>query len=395
MARTLEDRLYTDDGPKRILALDGGGVRGSLTLAYLAEIEDLLGRRSGDPERFRLCDYFDLIGGTSTGAIIAACLAKGDRVAEIQKMYQELAGAVFTKPRWRFGILVPKYNSAQLSRVLKEHFGSMTLGSEKLLTGLVIVAKRLDTTSTWPMTNLPRGRYFGQRPGSNAIPNKDYSLARVLRASTAAPHYFDPEPLDITSRLQGTFIDGGVSTANNPALLLFLIATLKGYSLGWKTGADELLLVSVGTGASPDEIKTGGIVGGIAAAAAAKALVTMMVDADALNRTLLQAISASKTAETIDSEIGDLGNDMLAGRPLLSYLRYNVELDSTWLRDNLSYSADAELVIRLRKMDNAKSVGMLAEVGRHAAAKQILSDHFPSSFDRVAGSVASTDPPSA
>ena len=64
-------------GPKRILALDGGGLRGIVSLAFLKRIEALLKERHGDDPDFRLCHYFDLIAGTSTGAIIAAGLAVG------------------------------------------------------------------------------------------------------------------------------------------------------------------------------------------------------------------------------------------------------------------------------------------------------------------------------
>ncbi|MBI3439668.1 MAG: patatin-like phospholipase family protein, partial [Proteobacteria bacterium] len=62
---------FRQPGPKRILALDGGGARGLLTLGVLQKLEDELGRRSGKPGTFRLAHYFDLIGGTSTGSIIA------------------------------------------------------------------------------------------------------------------------------------------------------------------------------------------------------------------------------------------------------------------------------------------------------------------------------------
>jgi uncharacterized protein len=69
--------------PKRILSLDGGGIRGILTLEYLGVVESLLRKRSGRDD-FRLCDYFDLIGGTSTGSIIAAGLACGMLVDQLK-----------------------------------------------------------------------------------------------------------------------------------------------------------------------------------------------------------------------------------------------------------------------------------------------------------------------
>ena len=74
------DEHFQLPGPKRILVLDGGGLRGILTLGFLGRIEQLLRERYSGEHGFRLCHYFDLIAGTSTGSIIAAGLAKGMRV---------------------------------------------------------------------------------------------------------------------------------------------------------------------------------------------------------------------------------------------------------------------------------------------------------------------------
>ena len=96
MARSLE-RL-TQAGPKRILALDGGGVRGAMTCAVLERMEAALRARLPEAQQdsFRLCDYFDLIGGTSTGAIIAAWLALGHTARETRELYETLAQEVFS-----------------------------------------------------------------------------------------------------------------------------------------------------------------------------------------------------------------------------------------------------------------------------------------------------------
>lgn len=376
----LEQRLHSP-GPKRLLALDGGGVRGALTVEYLAELERLLGERSPDPQAFRLADYYDLIAGTSTGAIIAACLARGYAVATVRELYEQLADDIFTPSAWRRGLLSPRYRSRRLRAHLEDHLGGLRMGSPELRTGLVVVTKRLDTSSTWPITNLPRGRYFTATPGSNATPNADYSLVQVVRASTAAPGYFRPERLQIAEGVEGTFVDGGVSTANNPALLLFLVATLRGFSLSWPTGADQLLLTSVGTGSSPAAIDTTGLLMRPAALHAVRSVLSIMGDADALNQTLLQAWSQSPTARHIDSEIGDLSEDGLGSEPLLTYQRYTVELDSGWLARHLDYVADDASIARLRAMDNARGTALLADVGRHAAARQVRPEHFPATFD--------------
>src|ERR1044072_1377675 len=87
----LADR-YATARPRKMLALDGGGIRGVLTLSILAAIEKQVGQR--------LCDYFDYIAGTSTGAIIAAGLAKGMTVDELIAFYRANGPEMF--PRTRF-----------------------------------------------------------------------------------------------------------------------------------------------------------------------------------------------------------------------------------------------------------------------------------------------------
>src|SRR4051812_11465815 len=100
-SQSLLTRL-SSKGPKRILALDGGGIRGAVTLGFLGEMERILAERHDQlniirKEDFRLHHYFDLIGGTSTGAIIAALLAVGGfSVTEIKEKYKKLGGRIFS-----------------------------------------------------------------------------------------------------------------------------------------------------------------------------------------------------------------------------------------------------------------------------------------------------------
>ena len=96
MSQRLLERL-TKPGPKRILALDGGGIRGILTLGFLQKIQDIMRERSGNPH-FVLRDYFDFVGGTSTGSIIASTIATGKSVEEIKELYMALGYEIF-KPR--------------------------------------------------------------------------------------------------------------------------------------------------------------------------------------------------------------------------------------------------------------------------------------------------------
>ncbi len=376
------DEHFQSPGPKRILSLDGGGLRGILTLGFLRRIEsDLRARHGGDPD-FRLCHYFDLIAGTSTGAIIAAALAMGMSVDEVIGHYQKLGREVFTKDWFRRGIVRARYDEQALIRHLKRVFGKdRTLGDPALCTGLLIVTKRLDTGSPWPLGNNPRGRYFAAKPEARWIPNGDYPLWKVVRASTAAPTYFDPEPITIASEkgrtpVVGTFVDGGVSPFNNPSLQALMYATLEGYKVGWKTGPRDLLLVSVGTGVcDPSQVPSQ-----VAAKGAVRALFSLMDDCASLVEAMLQWISSSPTARVLDRELGSLDTDLLGGRPLLSYLRYNVLLvdeEVSALCPGLTPKQKATI----GEMDETGNLDALLALGEAAAAARVNVADFGPAFD--------------
>ena len=210
---TRDDHFRNDGRPKRILTLDGGGLRGVLSLGILERIEALLRERHGGAPDFRLCHYFDLMVGTSTGAIIAAALAQGWSVADLRERYLALGRRLFNRSLLREGLLRARYDKRILNSELKELLGAdTTLGSPRLLTGLLVVTKRLDTGSVWPLGNNPRGKYFSAESEGSAR-NADYLLWQVVRASTAAPSYFEPETITISSAagsrpVVGTFVDG-------------------------------------------------------------------------------------------------------------------------------------------------------------------------------------------
>ena len=168
---SLLDRL-TSKTPKRILSLDGGGIRGAITVGILEKVEQVLSRQVGAGDNFRLCDYFDLIIGTSTGSIIAGSLATGMSVSQVKEYYLELGGKVFEKR----GFFDPRrlkswFKKEELDEQLKSVFGDMTFGSGQLKTGFCVVTKRADTGSTWPVLNHPDGKFFDT--------NKDLSLIHI------------------------------------------------------------------------------------------------------------------------------------------------------------------------------------------------------------------------
>src|SRR5215510_1380527 len=126
----LADRL-AKKGPRKLLAIDGGGIRGVLSLHILGKIEEILVKESKRPD-YRLADYFDYVAGTSTGGIIAAGISLGMSVAEILDFYVRNGAAMFDKAsimqRLRY-----EYNSEPLAKQLKRVFGEdTTLGAKEL-----------------------------------------------------------------------------------------------------------------------------------------------------------------------------------------------------------------------------------------------------------------------
>jgi len=385
---TKADHLSNKTSPKRILALDGGGIRGALTLGYLQRIEDILRKQHGDEKSFRLSQYFDLIGGTSTGSIIAACLAIGMSVNEIKTMYMNLGDKIFAKKYkwWKIfeidDLIKASYNSKPLEQDLQNVFGSdTTLASDRILTGLCIVAKRADTNSVWPLINHPDGKYYDSVDGRN----KDILLWKAVRASAAAPTYFLPQIIDVGGGLsEAAFVDGGVSMANNPSLQLLMVATMNGFPFKWKWGEDNLMIVSVGTGMGrwkkiPADVKKNTLLNW-----ASQLPDMLMQDASWQNQMLMQWLSNSPTAWEIDQEIGKLDTDSMGsskkGKGLISYLRYNIWLDATTIGPLMNKQYSPKEIDGLVEMSNAASRFELYDIGAKAAAKEVSETHFPDTF---------------
>lgn len=369
----LYSRLKSNS-PKRILSLDGGGIRGALTLGYLKRIEEIIRVKENNPNLL-LCDYFDLIGGTSTGSIIAAALAIGKGVDEITDFYMELGGKIFGEKRnwWNpfetRAYLKAEFNYKALEQSLQNVFGLITLGDESIKTGLCIVAKRADTNSVWPFINHPDGKYYQK--------NKNIPLWQLMRASSAAPSYFVPQMIDVGNGESGAFIDGGVSMSNNPAFELLLVATLNGFPFLWPFGEDKLSLVSVGTGYSVFKKQTSEIDEAWLYTWAKNVPNMLMQDASWQNQILLQWISNSAVPIHIDGEKGDMSDDLLCGKPLIKYIRYNLPLTQNDLNGlQLNRNFNDNDVEDLIEMSNAKNRELLLEIGLKAASNQVLKDHF-------------------
>ena len=248
-------------GQKKILACDGGGILGLISVEILAKLEADLRTRLKKPDLV-LADYFDFVCGTSTGAIIASCISTGMSMDEIRKFYVDSGEQMFDKASL-LKRLQYSYNDEPLAKKLREELDktlhhapgpgepNATLGDAGLRTLLMMVMRNVTTDSPWPVTNNPLAKYNdAARPDCNL----KLPLWQLVRASTAAPTFFPPEIVkfagDTAKPYEFVFVDGGVTTYNNPAFLAFLMVTAAPYKINWPTGDDKLLIVSVGTGSA-------------------------------------------------------------------------------------------------------------------------------------------------
>jgi uncharacterized protein len=462
-------------GPKRILALDGGGVRGAITVAFLKRIEQLLAdehkrqlalHKSGQApagaqppakQQFRLGDWFDLVGGTSTGAVIAGALALGHTTEEVERFYLELAPRVFKRPFWRVPGLQAKFDARALREEIDSIVKDRRLDSQDLITGLCVVTKRLDTGSPWILANNPKAPYWNSKAADpksgdqGHTGNRYYRLSNLVRASTAAPHFFDPEPIaiigderkerfaDLNARFvghpwlsflasrfrarhimwtkgdqdapkedpnqemanrdrlkgledtHGLFVDGGVTPHNNPTMALLMMTQLKGFNIGWPAGPDNLRIVSVGTGTYRTKLSFKELRWFGPLKVTLRALLSLMGDMETLALAQMQWLGECPRPWQINSEIGDLAKDAPPGKKWFHFLRYDIRLEQKWIEVNLGQKVSEQEVERYRQMDDPGIIRAIYDLARLAAEQQVqLEDLLPRPPAKAADMTAAT-----
>ena len=251
-----------------------------------------------------------------------------------------------------------------------------TLDSDRIRTGLMIMVKRLDTGSPWPLHNHPNARY-AQQDGK-------LLLTQVVRASTAAPTYFEPQTLEISSRdgkvVKGAFVDGGVSPFNDPALQLLMLAVLAGHGFHWQAGKDKLLLISLGTGTYKKTFTSEELGRMVAAEQGVRSLQSLMDDCARLNHCMLQWLTHCVTPWQIDHALLTMAEDSKHGPQLATYARYNVLLEPGWMKTEVEIEQTPDQLAKIAEMDNSANIDELARIGQ-VAAKQVKPEHFPAVFD--------------
>jgi hypothetical protein len=358
---------------KRILALDGGGIRGVFTLEVLLRMQALLRQHYESPDLV-LADHFDFFAGTSTGAIIATCLCWGMTVEDILEFYVKYGKTMFRpvpwyKPLKRF--LISRYQAKPLSELLQRIFSEdgdgnvpALLDSAHLRKLLLIVVRNHTTGSAWPVTNNSKAKF---NDSSLADCNLKIPLWKLVRASTAAPVYFDPEVIEMGG-ISSVFVDGSVTPYNNPSLIALLTAVLPCYGMNWKTGSKNIRLVSVGTmrfsSGLPKQAKQLWL--GYNAAQIPSALIQGIAwQQDYLCRCMGECIFG----ESLDAEIGSMIGEQLPGERWFSYVRYNQSYKAEKMKQMLKIES------RLSKLDAVYAIPFLREIGREYANEHLKLEH--------------------
>ncbi len=359
---------------KHILTLDGGGIRGVFSLEILLRIETLLREHFKNPKLI-LADHFEFFAGTSTGAIIATGLSWGMSVDELLNLYVQHGTTMFQHVPWYHPVrrfLVSQYEAKPLSDMLRcllseDGKGEVPalLDSKRLKTLLLLVMRNHTTGSAWPITNNPLAKY-----NDVGLPdcNLKVPLWKLVRASAAAPVFFDPEEIMLGDR-RHVFVDGAITPYNDPALIAALTAILPCYRLAWETGPDKIRLISVGTirfaAPAPNKNVRHMWVGYNVPRILGALMDGISFEQDYLCRCLGQCLHG----EELDSEIGNLEAAALPGRSWFSYVRYNKCYQGQTSMEVLKANPE------LAQLDAVHAVPAFREIGRKYAEEHVRIEH--------------------
>jgi uncharacterized protein len=219
----------------KILAIDGGGIKGLYSSTILEHLEEKY--------NCNLSDYFDLICGTSTGGLIALALSLNIPAKEVSAMYLNKGSTIFPRRGiWRHLFWKGKYSDAPLKKVLQEIFGDRKISESKNL--LCIPTYSITDARPWVFK-------YDHQEGHLKRDNKAMYVDVAL-ATSAAPTYFPVTEIPYFDSKQ--FIDGGV-WANNPTFVGVLEALT--YFVGEKKEYKSLMVLSVSSLVKSNGMPTG------------------------------------------------------------------------------------------------------------------------------------------
>jgi len=346
--------------PRRILSIDGGGIRCMIAVEILLSLEEKIREVTNDPTR-KLCDQFDMIAGTSGGAIVASAVAMGTPMEEVRDFVLNNAKYMCKSARW-YERWRSRYDDAALSAHMRKLYGAdTTLGSDKLKSLLLLVLRNWTTESPWLVSNNPQAKY--NQPELDDC-NLNLPLWQLARASAAAPYYYEPETIRFGNKNQYefVFVDGALTGFLNPAFKAFQYVTNGAYGLNWPASENDLVVVSVGAGdirkQRLDKTARHYNIFRSALDVPDALMYATTREQDLLCRTLGRCI----TGATIDSEVDDMKAHSYPVEPrLFRYHRINPSLSESGLKKIGCAHITAE---NLFPVDSVKYVNELAQVGQ-------------------------------
>jgi hypothetical protein len=292
----------------------------------------------------------------------------GMSTSDIREFYTVYIPVMFTKTSL-LNRLRHKYDERPFAEMLRGLLGrDTTLGDRRLRNLLMIVVRNATTNEVWPLSNNPYAKYNDtKRPDCNL----QMPLWQIVRGSMAIPTLYRPEVVRVGSQ-DFIFVSGDLSAYDNPAMLLFLMATAEPYRLKWPAQEDKLLLVSVGTGDVP--YQSGTPPEGMSLVESASAIPTALYRAAKTQQDLLcRMFSRCVVGPPVDREVGDLiGHQGPGAQALFTYVRYNPILDSGGLeRLGLSDIRPPDI----DSMDDVDSVPPLQRIGKAFSTRTVLAKH--------------------
>lgn len=375
-------------GQKKILACDGGGILGLISVEILARLEADL-RRHTDRPKLVLADWFDFCCGTSTGAIVAACLSAGMSTDQIRSFYVASGEEMFheasilnrLKYHYEDEPLAAKLKT-ELNRALgyPDDAAPATLGDPGLRTLLMMVLRNHSTDSPWPVSNHPRAKY-NQRLRADC--NLNLPLWQLVRASSAAPTFFPPEVVTLGAgsdkEHQFVFVDGGVTTYNNPAFLAFQMVTAQPYGVHWATGSDQLLIVSVGTGGAP-RARPRLEAGDLWLLDHAKNIPSALMNAASAGWDMAcRVVGECRHGDPLDRELGDMvsladtaGPSNTTCAKQFAYVRYDPDVSAEGLAE---LGLDDVSPKTVQVMDSVEHIAAIQRVGAAYAKQHVKLNH--------------------
>lgn len=229
--------MTTQRRPIRVLALDGGGIRGIVPCKILEFVETQTG--------YRIHQLFDMVAGTSTGGMLACGLTKPTpkTAREMRALYMDRGPEIFSRSwgesiKTAGGMMGPKFGCAGIDKVLTDEFGMQKLGdciTPTLVTSYEIQMRAAIFFCSWR--------------------NGDNYLRSVCRATSAGPTFFPPAHFGPGPNLMGAYVDGGL-ISNNPALMALIEACTY-----YECSFNDVVVLSLGTGSDEQPIMYNDCVG--------------------------------------------------------------------------------------------------------------------------------------